>query len=224
MSVTVLYEDSDLIVCVKPAGVPSQSDPSGSTDMTALLREHLALRGEKSDVFVVHRLDRAVGGVMVYAKSKRAASELSRAIAERSDFEKIYLAVVQGEPQQPCGTLEDYIYKDAKAHKAYVASGKRQGVKYASLDYTLMDTVTVGEKKFSLLKIKLGTGRFHQIRVQLASRGLSICGDGKYGSREKCPSISLWAYSLSFTYNGRSMTFNHSPEENDLWNLFNTLI
>ena len=161
---------------------------------------------------------------MVYAKSKRAASELSRAIAERSDFEKIYLAVVQGEPPQPCGTLEDHIYKDARAHKAYIASGKRQGVKYASLDYTLMDTVTVDEKKFSLLKIKLGTGRFHQIRVQLASRGLSICGDGKYGSREKCSSISLWAYSLSFVYKGRSMTFEHPPKREDFWSLFDNLI
>lgn len=208
----VLYENSDLIVCVKPHGVPSQPDPSGVPDMTAMLREHLSHGG---DVFVVHRLDRAVGGVMVYAKTKPAAAALSQAVADKDSFEKIYLAVICGEMPDSDGRLEDFIYKDAKAHKAYIAKQERKGVKHASLDYITQGSAMLGEKKLSLLKIKLNTGRFHQIRVQLASRGFPICGDGKYGSREKHPHIALWSYSLSFDYKGKHLTFTQAPSPDD---------
>ena len=191
--------------------------------MTALLREYFLSRGEKGDVFVVHRLDRVVGGVTVYAKNARTASELSSS----DGFEKIYLAVVSGELSEAVGTLEDIIYKDARARKAYVVSGERQGAKRASLEYRVLAVCTVGEKKLSLLRIKLHTGRFHQIRVQLASRGHPICGDGIYGSREKCDGISLWAYSLSFSRKGKTLSFSQPPDaDSPFWNFFdlNTLL
>ena len=221
MSLDVLFENQDLIICIKPPTVPSQPDPSGDEDMTALIRSHLSSKGEAGEVFVVHRLDRGVGGVMVYAKTKRACAYLSERISDKELFKKEYLAVVSGAPAEEQGTLEDYIYKDSKSAKAFIVKGARAGAKRASLDYSILQSVKSEDKSYSLLKIKLNTGRYHQIRVQLASRGLPICGDGKYGSREKTETLCLWSYSLSFDYNGKRLSFCKTPDVNKkIWNLF----
>ena len=222
MSLEILYENRDFIVCVKPPSLPSQPDTTGDTDMTALIRSHLEENGERSEVFVVHRLDRAVGGVMVYAKNKTACAYLSQAVSDKDRFTKEYLAVINGVPEKESGTYEDHIYKDSKLCKAFIAQKERKGVKFASLDYSVLQTIAVDEKIFSLVGIKLNTGRYHQIRVQFASRKTPICGDGKYGSREKCDSIALWSYSLSFDYKGKRLSFSKNPDtENPFWNLFN---
>ena len=221
MSLDILYEDRDIIVCVKPPLTPSQPDTTGDVDMTALLRSYLDEKGERSDIFVIHRLDRAVGGVMVYAKTKGACAYLSQAVSDKDRFKKEYLAVVCGTPEKERGTYEDYIYKDSKIHKSFIAEKERKGVKSASLDYLVLQTADVDKKIFSLLKIRLNTGRYHQIRIQLASRKIPICGDGKYGSREKCTPLSLWSYSLSFDYKGKHFCFSKVPDTaNPFWNLF----
>ena len=219
--IDLLFEDRDIIVCIKPPAVPSQPDPSEDTDMTALLKEYLRDKGEREDVFVVHRLDRGVGGVMVYAKTKGACARLSQAVSDKDAFKKEYLAVISGAPEADSGTYEDYIFKDARLRKAFVGGKERRGAKLASLDYSLIQTVSVGEKVFSLIKIRLRTGRYHQIRAQLSSRGMPICNDGKYGSREKQGDLTLWSYSLSFEHNGKQLCLCKAPDvQKPLWNLF----
>ena len=201
--ITVLYEDDMLLVCVKPAGVLSQPDASGEgEDMLSLLREQL--RGQEAAwepyVGLVHRLDRGVGGVMVFAKQSAAASRLSAAVADRS-MVKQYLAVVHGRPAEPEGILQDLLYKDGTKGKSFVVDRERRGVKRASLAYRVLSTVQdAAHGELSLLHIRLHTGRTHQIRVQLSSRGMPLLGDGKYGARDHgCP-IGLWSYRLTFAH------------------------
>ena len=210
--IEILHKSKDFIACVKPQGVPSQPDPSGCADMVSLLQEHLRESGENDGIFVVHRLDRATGGVMVYARNKGAAAEFSRLIAEKDGFEKHYLTIASGSPQEKCGTMVDYLYKDSTQKKAFVIKSERKSAKLASLDYEVIDTRVKDEKVFSLIAIKLNTGRFHQIRAQLSSRGMPIYGDGKYGSREKAPYFALWADKLRFTFKGKTFEFEKAPE------------
>jgi 23S rRNA pseudouridine1911/1915/1917 synthase len=178
----VLYEDAALIVCEKPAGVLSQPDVSGQgEDMLSLLRDHLGRPqdGKEPYVGLVHRLDRGVGGVMVFAKRQDVAGALSTAVANRTLI-KQYLAVVHGRPSEDRGVMKDYLYKDAAKNKTFVVERQRKGVKEASLAYAALATrrdTPAGE--CSLLQIRLHTGRTHQIRVQCASRGLPLIGDGK---------------------------------------------
>lgn len=220
--IDVLHKSRDFIVCVKPHGIPSQPDVSGCIDMTALLREYLRENGENDEIFVVHRLDRATGGVMVYARNKSAAADFSRLVAEKDGFEKHYIAIVNGTPEEKCGTMTDYLYKDSAQKKAFVVKNERKGAKLASLDYKVIKTELKNEKIFSLVAVKLHTGRFHQIRAQFASRGMSIYGDGKYGSREKAPYFALWASKISFTYKGKKYTFEKEPDFSITpWNIFN---
>lgn len=219
--IEILFENKDFIACIKPPSIPSQPDPSGDGDMTALLHSYLEKKGEKGEIFVVHRLDRGVGGVMLYAKTKDACACLSQAVSSKDSFKKEYLAVVSGAPEKKCGTYEDYIFKDSRLRKAFVGGKERGGAKLASLDYSLLQTVRTEEKLYSLLKIHLNTGRYHQIRAQLSSRGMPICNDGKYGSREHQGDITLWSYSLSFDYGGNHFCFSKDPDtEKPFWNLF----
>ena len=210
--IEILHKSRDFIVCVKPQGVPSQPDPSDSANMVSLLQEQLRESGENDSIFVVHRLDRATGGIMVYARNKSAAAEFSRLIAEKDGFEKHYLTIVSSAPPEKCGTMVDYLYKDSAQKKAFVIKNERKGSKLASLDYEGIDTRIKDEKAFSLIAIKLNTGRFHQIRAQLSSRGMSIYGDGKYGSREKAPHFALWANKIRFTFKGKTFEFEKAPE------------
>lgn len=218
----ILFKNNDFIVCVKPQGIPSQPDPSGCVDMTALLSEEFIKNGEKSDIFVVHRLDRSTGGLIIYARNKEAAASFSRLVAEKDSFQKEYLAVVSGKPENNSGNFTDYLFRDSAQKKAFIVKTERRGAKLANLDYEVKNTIQIDEKTFSLLQIKLHTGRFHQIRAQLSSRDMPIYGDGKYGSREKSPHFALWAHKISFTYKGKKYEFESLPDQNNTpWNQFN---
>ena len=142
----ILYKCSDFIVCVKPQGILSQPDPTGCKDMTALLSEHLSQSDENNDIFVVHRLDRSTGGIMVYARNKASAAIFSKLVAEKNGFQKHYLAVVLGTPEEKSGNMTDYLFKDNVQKKAFIVKTERKGAKLASLDYEVKQTVTDGEK------------------------------------------------------------------------------
>ena len=199
--------------------MPSQSDPSGDMDAMTLTSELLRSEGSNPSLFLIHRLDRVVGGLMVFARSKEAAALLSSAVAER-DMTKEYFAIVPGSPEG--GVMEDYLYKDANLGKAFVTDRKRNGVKEARLEYSVCKTVTTEKGDISLVRVKLGTGRFHQIRCQFASRRMPLIGDKKYGSRDalaKTP--SLFASHLSFEYKGEKFDAFALPDLTKYpWSLF----
>ena len=220
--VSIVCKTKDFVVINKPAGVPSQSDPSGDIDAMTACSLLLCDMGEKNkELFLIHRLDRVVGGLLVFARNSAAAARLSSAVAER-EMVKEYFAVLEGECQER-GTLTDYIYKDARLSKAFVASKSRNGVKYAELSFDLLEKINVNGKTLSLVKVKLSTGRFHQIRVQFASRKLPLVGDKKYGSRDvKAKMPALFACGLAFSFLGKDESFFATPETDKYpWNLFN---
>lgn len=217
-----LFKSRDFVVCVKPQGVPSQADQSSDEDMVSLIGKQLIEMGESKDIYVIHRLDRGAGGVMVYARTKSAAAELSRLVAEKDGFEKHYLAVVSGVPQESEGSMLDYLFKDSAQKKAFAVKSERKGAKLASLDYKVNKTIESGDKVFSLVSVKLNTGRFHQIRAQFSSRMMPLYGDGKYGSREKHKSFALWSNKLIFTFKSKRFEFQKEPDHTEApWNLFN---
>lgn len=195
--VEIIKLDKNLVIIYKHAGTPSQPDPSGDPDAMTEAAELLASRGEDSRLWLVHRLDRTVSGLLVFARNGRAAAELSRISADGS-MGKLYLAVVEGVPED--GLYTDYLYKDARLSKAFVTDRSRRGVKLAELECTKISSK--GNK--SLCRVRLHTGRYHQIRVQLASRKCPIVGDGKYGSRDKGARMpALTAYRLDFILFGK---------------------
>ena len=191
MNIEILYKDRDVIVCKKPAGVPSQPDPSGQESVLS------ALSAEYGNVSLVHRLDTPTGGVMAFALSKKAAAGLSALVQNHTRFAKEYLAVLPCAPAEKEGELRDFLYHDKRVNKAFAVDGARKGSKAASLSYRVLEELENGR---ALVLVRLHTGRTHQVRVQFASRGMPLLGDGKYGSREKCPYIALWAYRLSFPH------------------------
>lgn len=204
----ILFEDSEIIVCVKPQGVLSQTDSKGSNSMVTLLEEHCG-----STVFPLHRLDREVGGVMVYAKTKFSASALSRDISEHN-FKKEYIALVHGKPLENSGEMRDLLFKDSSKNKSFVVKRERKGVKVAVLEYEVICSVFENTQEFSVVKVSLHTGRTHQIRVQFASRKMPLCGDKKYGARDNFKEIGLWSYSISFNHpkTGERLTFLQDPQ------------
>lgn len=208
--IDILFENADYVACVKPVGVQSQND--GAEDMVKLLAEQTG-----SEIYPVHRLDTAVGGTMVFAKTKSFAAELSKQIADKS-FKKIYLAVLSGVPEKKSDTLNDLLFKDSSKNKVFVVKRERRGVKKASLDYSVLSEA---EDK-SLVRVFLHTGRTHQIRVQFSSRKLPLVGDGKYGSRDNRCSAALWSESVEFIYRGKTVKYISVPDrEKYPWNLFN---
>ena len=206
MKKDVLYEDESLLVCLKPVGMDSQEG------MRKLLKEQLGVES-----FCVHRLDREVGGLMVFAKTPAAAAELSAAIARRG-MQKEYLAVFPGSIQPQEGVLRDLLFRDAAKNKSYVVKRRRKGVREAELEYRLLEKAG----GLSLVRVKLHTGRSHQIRVQFASRGLPLLGDKKYGSREQGCSIALWSCRLAFPHpvNGEALDFSAMPGTGWPWSAF----
>lgn len=192
MSVSILYEDKDLILCRKPAGMPSQPDPSGQNDLLSALIHEIG-----ASVGLVHRLDTPTGGVMVFGRNPQATSRLSQLVQDHNAFQKEYLAVLPSPPTPASGELEDYLFHDQRLNKSFVVDSGRKGCKRAILRYTTLETLEDGR---TLVLVRLLTGRTHQIRVQFASRGLPLLGDGKYGSRQKCPYIALWAYRLTLPH------------------------
>ena len=203
----ILYKDKSLAVAVKPAGVLSESP-----GMPELLRDSLGGR-----FYCVHRLDARVGGGMVYARTGQAAAKLSDAMA-RKNFTKEYLAVVQGRPGQDRGLLRDLLFHDKSRNKTYVVDRMRRGVKEAELEYTVMGS----KGEFSLLRVRLHTGRSHQIRVQFASRAMPLLGDARYGSRYRDCGIALWSERLCFPhpFEEKTLDFRHAPPANYPWTSF----
>ena len=196
----ILYEDNHIIVVEKPVNIPSQEDKTGDLDMLTMIKDYLKEKYHKpGDAYVglVHRLDRPTGGVMVFAKTSKAASRLSEQIRE-NQFHKQYLAIVDGKMENTTGYMEDYLYKNEKTNTSRIAKAKEKNAKLASLDYEVMKYNE--EINMSVVKIDLNTGRHHQIRVQFASRGHALSGDQKYGTRGRGKQLALWAYSLSFIH------------------------
>lgn len=188
----ILFENRECLVCVKPAGVLSQRGRAGEQDMvTALSRQCGGLGG----VYLVHRLDREVGGVMVFARTHGAAELLTRA-SERRELTKEYLAVVEGVPAAPEGELRDFLFRDETQKKTVTVAAQHRGAKEARLRYETLATVETAAGVRTLVRIRLLTGRNHQIRVQFASRGTPIVGDGRYGSGGG--EMALWAFRLRF--------------------------
>lgn len=187
--IRTIYEDEELIVCYKP--VLYDSELSESKNMVTELKEQC-----KSEIYTIHRLDKIVSGLMVYAKTKESASELSNQM-RNNIFKKEYLAVASGVFEEKQGRLEDYIFRDSKNNKTFVVKSKRKGVKKAILNYKILAEGEFKNNVVSLLHVELETGRTHQIRIQFASRKHPLVGDGKYGSKINSD-IALWSYGLSF--------------------------
>lgn len=202
----ILFEDNFIAVCLKPAGIVSQSTDGGK-DMISLLNSHFEQNGEKAKAYPVHRLDRETAGVMVYAKSSKAAAVLSKQV-EQNEIRKRYYAVVQGSPDEKSGVLKDLLFRDKQKNKTFVVKRERRGVRDASLEYEV-----IGESNdMVLLDILLHTGRTHQIRVQFASRKMPLFGDGKYGGGSG--KLALFAHTLEFNHpkSGEKMIFTAKPD------------
>ena len=190
----ILYEDKNIAVCVKPVGMDSEHQ------LPQLLQDYLG-----GDIFTLHRLDKNVGGVMVYGRSKSAAASFSRLIQE-GQMVKEYVAKVHGTPPQS-GDWQDLLFKDSRKNKVFVVKKQRAGVKPARLEFK---RITAGEE--SLVHVRLHTGRSHQIRVQFSSRGFPLVGDHKYGSRATQTEPMLYSCRISFPYQGKSAVFEHYPD------------
>ena len=215
----VIFEDNHIIVVEKKPNIPSQSDKTEDEDLLSIVKQYLKAKYNKpGNVYLglVHRLDRPVGGVMVFAKTSKAASRLSEQVRNK-EIKKRYLAVVDGKIKQRSGMLEDYLYKDERNNISKVVSKEKRNSKFASLDY---EVLCYNEKKdLSLLRVNLHTGRHHQIRVQLSNFGHSIFGDQKYGTRGKGKQIALWAYELELVHptSKEKMVFKCLPEPVGTW-------
>ena len=190
----ILYADEQLAVCVKPVGLDSEHG------MVSALSETLG-----GQVYPVHRLDVNVGGVMVFARTKQAAAALSKAVQDGL-LVKEYVALVHGTPPET-GDWEDFLFKDSRKNKVFVVKKERKGVKKARLTYRRL---TGGEA--SLVRVRLYTGRSHQIRVQFASRGYPLLGDHKYGARDEATAPALFSCCIRFLWQGKQMQFEAYPE------------
>lgn len=207
--IELVYQDADIVVCLKPPKVLSTDEPGGVPE---LVRQ--ALGDPKADVRTVHRLDRVVSGLMVLARNPAAASELSRQIREDS-FEKEYVAVIHGTPEYDVGKFWDLLLRDKARKMTFVATQEGKGVQPASLSYRVLRK----KKGLSRVHIKLETGRTHQIRVQFSSRGLPLVGERKYSTLDDPCDIALWSYRLQFTHptSGEKMEFIMEPPEVYPW-------
>lgn len=202
--IEILYEDNNMVFCVKPAGLSSE------TDLPKALTEQLGC-----SIYTLHRLDTPVEGVMVYAKTKDTAGKISKKISDKTDFEKTYLAVCEGVLEQNCGTMEDLLFKDSKKNKSFVVSRERKGVKKAVLHYNVLAVGEYEGRKCSLVSMKLETGRSHQIRVQFSHRKNPLLGDGKYGSKVNCK-IALFSHKVETC----NISACKNPPDEKPWNIF----
>ena len=190
----ILYSDKQIIVCIKPVGLDSEHE------VPAALKEQFG-----GEIFPIHRLDQNVGGVMVFARTKQSAAQLSKTVQEGTMI-KEYVAMVHGTPPES-GDWEDLLWKDSKRNKVFVVKRQRGGVKAARLEFIRL---SAGEE--SLVRIRLHTGRSHQIRVQFSSRGFPLVGDHKYGARDEKTAPMLFSCSLTFPYRGETRQFETLPE------------
>jgi len=217
----LIYQDNDILVVEKPVNMPSQPDKTGDEALSSFLEKNLFSSGKKAYIGIVHRLDRPVGGIMVFAKNRRAAEKLSSQMKTRQ-CEKYYLAVVYGEISPPTGTFEDYLLKDPHRNVSRVVEPSHPEAKKASLSYRVL--AFHPEKKLTLVEVELHTGRHHQIRVQWQSRGHPLYGDQKYGRgfTRGGQRLALWSYRLSFAHpqTGEYLTFTRKPPAVYPWILF----
>ena len=190
----ILYSDRDLAVCIKPVGLDSEAE------VPAELKKVLG-----GEIFPIHRLDKNVGGIMVFARTKQAAAALSKAVQE-GQMVKEYVAMVHGTPPER-GDWEDFLFKDSRKNKVFAVKKERKGVKYARLEF---ERLSAGET--SLVHIRLHTGRSHQIRVQFSSRGFPLVGDHKYGSRDERLEPMLFSCRITFPWKGESKVFEAKPD------------
>lgn len=219
-NIKILYEDSDIIVCIKPQGMPAQSDKTRDLDMVNYLKNYLYEKEEMEEepyLAIVHRLDRPVGGIMVFARNQKAAANLSDQIQD-GQMEKDYQAVLTGCLQEEEGTFIDYLVKDAKTNMSKVVKKGTKGAKRAELHYEVLDILETDQGVLSYVLIELITGRHHQIRVQTSSRGVGIWGDTKYNekfrkTKKVYRQIGLFASRLAFTHptTKEKMVFKEEP-------------
>ncbi len=207
----IVYQDKDIIVCVKPAGVLSTDEPGGVPD---LVRQTLG--DPDANVRTVHRLDQTVSGLMVLARRSKAASALSQQIRE-GNFQKEYVAVVHGNPKEDSAQLQDLLLRNKQERKTYVVQQTGKDVQEALLTYQVLHRTD----DMTRIRIQLQTGRTHQIRVQFSSRGLPLVGDKKYGLAEDGCNIALWSYRLAFLhpYSGEPMEFIMEPPAVYPWSI-----
>ena len=207
----IIYQDKDIIVCVKPPRVLSTDEPGGVPD---LIRQELGDPG--ANVRTVHRLDRTVSGLMVLASRSKAASELSRQIRE-GEFQKEYVAVIHGSPEVDRGELRDLLLRNKQERKTYIVQSPGKDVQEAILEYQVLNR---GED-LTRVRIQLHTGRTHQIRVQFSGRGWPLVGDRKYGVPDESSEIALWSYRLAFKhpYSGKNMEFILEPPAAYPWSI-----
>ena len=213
----ILYEDARLVICCKPVGVLSEDSESGRC-MPQLLRERYLAQGQKTPyIATVHRRDKITGGVMVFSRRREVTGKLTAAV-QAHELVKEYLAVLRGHPQEPAATLTDLLFRDAGRNKSYVVQRPRKGVREASLEYRELFRT----EELSLVRVRLHTGRTHQIRVQFAGRCFPLVGDRKYGGAGDGETLALWAWRLGFTHpeTGRDMVFTHQPPAGWPWTLF----
>jgi 23S rRNA pseudouridine1911/1915/1917 synthase len=220
--VNIIYEDNHLLVVKKPVNVLSQGDNTKDRDMLSILKQYIKEKYNKpGNVYLglVHRLDRPVGGCMVFAKTSKSASRLSEQVRNRS-FKKTYLAVLRGTPNKKEGILKDYLYKDSKTNTVKVVDKNFNGAKEAVLEYKVLES----KNNLSLVRIELKTGRPHQIRVQFSSRGNPLYGDQKYGKRlnKVGQQIALWSYKIGMNHPTLKevMNFTCLPPDEYPWNIF----
>jgi 23S rRNA pseudouridine1911/1915/1917 synthase len=215
----IIYKSKNAVVIEKPVGMPAQSDPTGDLDAMTATSMKLGELGERDALWLVHRLDRNVGGVMAFARSSESAAKLSREIAD-GIFEKEYLAVAEGRVES--GSMSDYLFKDSTKSKAFVVNGARKGAKLALLDCECLETAETESGELSLVRIKLKTGRFHQIRAQLSARGTPLVGDQKYGSRvrgARTPALFACRLATASVRDGKGIVAYPDTEQFP-WNLF----
>ena len=218
--IKILYEDADILVCVKPAGTASETRKSGEQDMVSLLRNYRHGRGEEPYAGLVHRLDKPVEGILVFGKHARSTSALSRQLA-RGGFSKIYLAVTEGAMPQQEGRLVDFLKKDSRSNTSFVAAQGEAQAKKAELLYQVLETQARQELVQNLARIELLTGRHHQIRVQMANFGTPLAGDLKYGRQEtasrgtQAAGPALCACELEFLHpaSRKKMKFHICPSQ-----------
>lgn len=205
----IIFQDKDIVVCVKPPRVLSTDEPGGVPD---LVREALG----ETNVRTVHRLDRTVSGLMVLARRSKAASELSRQIRQ-GEFQKEYLAVLHGHPDKEQGELRDLLLRNKQERKTYIVSEPGKDVQEAILSYQVLKRT----QDFTRVRIRLQTGRTHQIRVQFSGRGWPLVGDRKYGIQDSAENIALWSYRLAFKhpYSGKPMEFVLEPPSDYPWSI-----
>ena len=190
----ILYADRGIVACIKPVGLDSE------TEVPAALKAELG-----GEIFPIHRLDKNVGGIMVFARTKSAAAALSKAVQD-GQMIKEYVAMVHGTPPES-GDWEDFLFKDSRKNKVFAVKKERKGVKYARLEFNRLQG---GEQ--SLVHIRLHTGRSHQIRVQFSSRGFPLVGDHKYGSRDAATAPMLFSSRITLPWNGESRIFESLPD------------